>query len=65
VKLKQINYDRREGWNGTFNGQQMPATDYWYTIQLEDGRSKGILLKRWYIILVIYFLRMLFQIDSS
>tara|TARA_R110000868_G_scaffold111773_1_gene301517 strand:+ start:18374 stop:22198 length:3825 start_codon:yes stop_codon:yes gene_type:complete len=27
-----------EGWNGTFNGQQMPATDYWYAIQLEDGR---------------------------
>ncbi|QIH37318.1 T9SS type B sorting domain-containing protein [Flavobacterium sp. Sr18] len=27
-----------EGWNGTFNGQQMPATDYWYSIQLEDGR---------------------------
>lgn len=26
------------GWNGTFNGQQMPASDYWYSIQLEDGR---------------------------
>jgi gliding motility-associated-like protein len=27
-----------QGWNGTFNGQQMPATDYWYSIKLEDGR---------------------------
>lgn len=35
--IKQINpFD--QGWNGTFNEQQMPATDYWYSIQLEDGR---------------------------
>lgn len=27
------------GWNGTFNGQELPATDYWYTIQLENGRT--------------------------
>ena len=27
-----------QGWNGTFNGLQMPATDYWYSVQLEDGR---------------------------
>lgn len=27
-----------EGWNGTYNGQQMVASDYWYSIQLEDGR---------------------------
>jgi gliding motility-associated-like protein len=27
-----------QGWNGTFNGQQMPATDYWYSVQLQDGR---------------------------
>ncbi len=35
--LKQIS-PLSQGWNGTFNGQQMPATDYWYSIQLEDGR---------------------------
>ncbi|MFV5686971.1 T9SS type B sorting domain-containing protein [Flavobacterium sp. GB2R13] len=35
--IKQISpFD--QGWNGTFNGQQMPATDYWYSILLEDGR---------------------------
>ena len=30
------------GWNGTYNGKLMPADDYWYSIQLEDGRiAKG------------------------
>lgn len=27
------------GWDGTYNGEQMPATDYWYTLFLEDGRT--------------------------
>jgi gliding motility-associated-like protein len=27
-----------EGWNGLFNEQPMPADDYWYSIELEDGR---------------------------
>ncbi len=27
-----------QGWDGKLNGQQMPATDYWYSVQLEDGR---------------------------
>ncbi|WP_281635551.1 T9SS type B sorting domain-containing protein [Flavobacterium marginilacus] len=36
--IKEIN-PMGEGWDGTYIGQQMPATDYWYTIQLEDGRS--------------------------
>jgi gliding motility-associated-like protein len=27
------------GWNGTFNGKQMPGDDYWFTVQFEDGRS--------------------------
>ncbi|MCG9792406.1 T9SS type B sorting domain-containing protein [Flavobacterium algicola] len=31
-----------KGWDGTFNNQPLPSDDYWYTIQLEDGReSKG------------------------
>lgn len=39
--VKQIS-PLNQGWDGTFNGQQMPATDYWYSIQLEDGRvEKG------------------------
>ena len=35
--IKQISPQNR-GWDGTFNGQPMPASDYWYAIQLEDGR---------------------------
>ena len=26
------------GWDGTCNGNQMPSSDYWYAVQLEDGR---------------------------
>ena len=36
--LKQIG-TTGAGWDGTFNGQQMPADDYWYAIKFEDGRS--------------------------
>jgi gliding motility-associated-like protein len=35
--IKQID-PKGEGWDGTFNGQPVPADDYWYVIQLEDGR---------------------------
>ncbi len=27
------------GWNGNFNGKAMPADDYWFSIELQDGRS--------------------------
>ena len=36
--LKQITA-AGEGWNGLFNGEQVPASDYWYMMQLEDGRT--------------------------
>ncbi len=26
------------GWNGLFAGKQLPADDYWFTLQLNDGR---------------------------
>ncbi|MGI9551102.1 MAG: T9SS type B sorting domain-containing protein [Aurantibacter sp.] len=26
------------GWNGTFNGKTLPASDYWFKINLEKGR---------------------------
>ncbi len=35
--LKQM-YANDIGWDGTFNGHQLPSTDYWYTIELSDGR---------------------------
>lgn len=28
----------QQGWNGQFNGLSLPATDYWYTIEFENGR---------------------------
>lgn len=36
--LKQF-YPSGPGWNGTYNGQLMPADDYWFSVQFEDGRS--------------------------
>jgi gliding motility-associated-like protein len=39
--LKQLN-SSNTGWNGTFNGLNLPADDYWFTLKLEDGReAKG------------------------
>ena len=26
------------GWDGTFNGNALPSDDYWFSVQLEDGR---------------------------
>ncbi|WP_303315791.1 T9SS type B sorting domain-containing protein [Flavivirga abyssicola] len=27
-----------EGWDGTINGQKLPVDDYWFDIELQDGR---------------------------
>ncbi|WP_179320612.1 T9SS type B sorting domain-containing protein [Winogradskyella helgolandensis] len=27
------------GWDGTFNGEQMPTSDYWFKVKLQDGRT--------------------------
>lgn len=35
--LKQMNQDS-DGWNGLFNNQQLPADDYWFTLEFADGR---------------------------
>lgn len=35
--LKQFN-PVKEGWDGTYNGQSMLSTDYWYSVQLENGK---------------------------
>jgi len=26
------------GWDGTYNGEKMPTSDYWFKVTLEDGR---------------------------
>lgn len=32
-------YALDDGWDGTYNGTPLPADDYWYVINLEDGRT--------------------------
>lgn len=27
------------GWNGNFDGQPLPSSDYWYVIKLDSGRT--------------------------
>jgi gliding motility-associated-like protein len=40
--LKQWVPTVNQGWNGTINGNPLPADDYWFTLKLEDGReAKG------------------------
>jgi len=36
--LKQIK-PASAGWDGTYNGNEMPADDYWYDIHFVDGRN--------------------------
>ncbi|WOD43927.1 T9SS type B sorting domain-containing protein [Hwangdonia lutea] len=35
--IKQLN-PLGEGWDGRFNGQKLPADDYWFAVTLQDGR---------------------------
>lgn len=35
--VKQIS-PLSQGWDGTFDGSQMPSSDYWCSVQLDDGR---------------------------
>ncbi len=35
--LKQFD-PKLEGWDGKHNGRNLPATDYWYTIEFDTGR---------------------------
>ena len=29
-----------EGWDGTYNGKLMPQSDYWFLVELDDGRTR-------------------------
>jgi gliding motility-associated-like protein len=33
-----------EGWDGTFNGHPLPATDYWFVVVRQDGRIQRAFL---------------------
>lgn len=34
--LKQLNHNS-EGWDGTFNGHQLPTSDYWFNADVKQG----------------------------
>jgi len=36
-KLLKVLHTAEEGWDGTFNGYPMPATDYWYIVFIKEG----------------------------
>lgn len=36
--LVEFQAQNHPGWNGTYNGKLMANNDYWYLIQLDDGR---------------------------
>jgi len=39
AKLIYVQNPLSLGWNGTYNGKEATATDYWYKAVLEDGRT--------------------------
>ncbi|MGV7107808.1 T9SS type B sorting domain-containing protein, partial [Flavobacterium sp. U410] len=34
--VKQIS-PNGNGWDGTYNGRQLPSTDYWFSLQYEEN----------------------------
>ena len=38
-KLVYFFKGNQRGWDGIFNGQKLPATDYWFRITLQSGRE--------------------------
>ncbi|WP_158526737.1 T9SS type B sorting domain-containing protein [Olleya aquimaris] len=39
-KLLKTITNTNEGWDGTFKGSKLPTDDYWYFIELFDGRTQ-------------------------
>ncbi len=35
-KLLKVLTSESSGWNGTFNNQKLPASDYWYVLKIEE-----------------------------
>ena len=39
--LKQISTtDQSKGWDGTYNGAQLPSTDYWFTLDFTENKQQ-------------------------
>ena len=38
--IKQLSSsEASNGWNGTFNGKPLPATDYWFTVEFKENNQ--------------------------
>ena len=44
--MKQISSKVKGGWDGTFNGQPLPSTDYWFTVDYYEITPLGILVPK-------------------
>tara|TARA_R110001583_G_scaffold4351_5_gene25292 strand:+ start:22186 stop:26181 length:3996 start_codon:yes stop_codon:yes gene_type:complete len=42
--ITQVN-PKGDGWNGLFNGQYLPATDYWFSVELIDTKGNSRIRK--------------------
>ncbi|MFM9987594.1 T9SS type B sorting domain-containing protein [Flavobacterium sp.] len=36
--IKELDYSS-DGWNGTFNGKELPSTDYWFVVTRSNGKE--------------------------
>ena len=36
--IKELSDPTSEGWDGTYNGYPLPAADYWFVANIDDGR---------------------------
>jgi len=37
--VKEVTGRNEEGWDGTYKGQPLPADDYWFVLNVDDGRT--------------------------
>ncbi len=40
-KLIDVLSGQHQGWNGTFNSEKLPATDYWFVARLPERTVRG------------------------
>ncbi|MES2574689.1 MAG: T9SS type B sorting domain-containing protein [Bacteroidota bacterium] len=38
-KLLKMLTNKTEGWNGTYNGQELPSSDYWFVVNRANGKE--------------------------
>uniref|UniRef100_UPI0030CA5A4A T9SS type B sorting domain-containing protein n=1 Tax=uncultured Flavobacterium sp. TaxID=165435 RepID=UPI0030CA5A4A len=44
--LKQISSNQASGWDGTYIGEPLPATDYWFTVDYYEIEPTGTLVPK-------------------